>query len=49
MERFNARRRKRRLLRRIDAAYRDGLDEDERLMLEKMRRMQERLAEGDWE
>jgi len=48
LEEFVTRQRNRKLLEQLNTAYNDGLDEDEQLILEKMRRIQKHHAENEW-
>lgn len=48
LQEFVARQRNRWLLEQLNAAYSDGLDEDEQLLLKKMRPIQQRLGEREW-
>jgi metal-responsive CopG/Arc/MetJ family transcriptional regulator len=48
LEEFIARQRNRQILEQLNLVYSDGLDEDEQLLLQKMRRIQKRQSEDEW-
>ena len=48
LEEFVSRQHNRKLLEQLNAEYGDGLDDDEQLILKKMRPIQKRLAENEW-
>jgi hypothetical protein len=48
LEDYLRRHENRQLLKKINRAYKDGLDAEEKLRLRQMRRVQRKLVEGEW-